>query len=162
MSMPVDRPFRWYREPVAWLGIAVLIGAIGGCISLIRTASQHVDADLPDPVDRRARMQVSAQRFSSTLPAQARLERQDGELHLQGSSASGAPATVQVLFWTTRAEHDVSVPMHRRPDGSYVGTVPTLPDMPMHVRVDTPSRDDALIGEWPALADATDLREPAR
>lgn len=162
MSISADRPFRWYREPVAWLGIAVLVAAMGGCISLIRTAMHHVDADLPDPVDRRARMQVSAQKTSPVLPSQARLEMRDGALHLRVPARDQAPPSVQLLFWTTRAEHDVSLVMQRTGDGSYVVNAPSLPSMPMHVRIDTPSHDDALVGEWPAMAAATTLREPLR
>jgi hypothetical protein len=26
---------RWYRPPVMWLGLAVLLGSLGGCIALI-------------------------------------------------------------------------------------------------------------------------------
>jgi len=29
----------WYRPPVMWLGIAVLLASIAGCIALIVTAS---------------------------------------------------------------------------------------------------------------------------
>ena len=29
----------WYRPPVMWLGIAVLLGSIAGCIALIVAAS---------------------------------------------------------------------------------------------------------------------------
>ncbi|WNL44591.1 hypothetical protein RKE25_14295 [Dyella sp. BiH032] len=162
MSAVAARAFRWYREPVVWLGAAVLATAIGGCISLIRTASRHVDAELPDPVDRRARMQVSAQRLSSVLPSRARLAREDGRLIIRAGTAEAAPASLQLLFWTTRAEHDVTVQLRREPDGSYAAPLPALPPLAMHVRIDTPQRDDALIGEWPAGAAFADLREPAR
>jgi hypothetical protein len=30
---------RWYRPPVVWLGVAVLVASIAGCIALIVTAS---------------------------------------------------------------------------------------------------------------------------
>jgi len=32
----------------------------------------------------------------------------------------------------------------------------------MHVRIDTPRRDDALVGEWPPGASFAELREPRR
>jgi hypothetical protein len=160
MTATAARAFRWYREPVVWLGTAVLATAIGGCISLIRTASRHVDADLPDPVDRRARMQVSAQRLSAALPPQARLARDGDHVVLRAHAAT--PASLQLLFWTTRAEHDLTIRLERQPDGSYTARLPALPPLAMHVRIDTPRRDDALVGEWPAGAAFAELREPAR
>jgi|GEM_PF-2492113 branched-subunit amino acid aminotransferase/4-amino-4-deoxychorismate lyase len=156
------RAFRWYREPVAWLGAAVLATAIGGCISLIRTASRHVDAELPEPVAHRARMQVSAQRLSATLPSHARLARDGGRLVVQAQAAHQAPASLQLLFWTTRAEHDVTLQLQRQSDGSYAAPLPPLPPQDMHVRIDTPQRDDALVGEWPLGATLAELREPRR
>ena len=30
---------RWYRPPVVWLGIAVLLASLGGCIALIVVAT---------------------------------------------------------------------------------------------------------------------------
>ena len=30
---------RWYRPPVMWLGAAILLGSIAGCIALIVTAT---------------------------------------------------------------------------------------------------------------------------
>jgi len=29
----------WYQQPVLWLGLAVLVGSIAGCIALIVAAS---------------------------------------------------------------------------------------------------------------------------
>ena len=155
------RAFRWYREPVVWLGAAVLAAAIGGCISLIRTASNHVDAELPEPVSHRARMQVSAQQLSSSLPPMARLVRESGRLVIPALAGTQAPSSLQLLFWTTRAEHDVTVRLQRQADGGYAAPLPALPTVAMHVRIDTPRRDDALVGEWPAGAAFADLHEPA-
>jgi hypothetical protein len=150
--------FRWYREPVVWLGALVLATALGGCISLIRTASRHVDADLPDPVDRRARMQVSAERRSAALPPQASLRREGDTLVLQADAA--APASLRLLFWSTRAEHDVVVQLQRSPDGRYRAAWPDLPPIKMYLRVDTPTRDDALVGTWTPDARLAELHEP--
>ncbi|MFC4762934.1 hypothetical protein [Dyella koreensis] len=162
MSAAAYRAFRWYREPVVWLGALVLATAIGGCISLIRTASHHVDAELPEPVNRGARMQVSAQRLSGTLPALAQLQRMDDQLVMQADVGDTAPSSLQLLFWSTRAEHDVTVRLLRQADGSYRTAWPSLPSIPLHVRIDTPSRDDVLIGEWPLQAQQIELREPSR
>jgi hypothetical protein len=30
---------RWYRPPVMWLGLAVLLGSLAGCIALIVVAT---------------------------------------------------------------------------------------------------------------------------
>ena len=30
---------RWYRPPVVWLGAAILLGSLGGCIALIVVAT---------------------------------------------------------------------------------------------------------------------------
>lgn len=160
MTAAAARAFRWYREPVVWLCAAVLAAAVGGCISLIVTASHHRDAELPDPVDRRARMQVSAQRISATLPPQASLVREGDRLVLHAKPAT--PASLQLLFWSTRAEHDIVLRLERQADDSYAAPLPTLPPLAMHVRIDTPLRDDALVGDWPAGATSTELREPAR
>lgn len=162
MSVAAARGFRWYREPVIWLGAAVLATAIGGCISLIRTASRHADAELPDPVDHRARTQVSAQRLSAVLPARARLTSEDGRLVVTAKTATDAPESLQLLFWSTRSEHDVTVRLVRQADDTYAAPLPALPSLAMHVRIDTPRRDDALVGEWPAGAAFAELREPAR
>ena len=38
-SVETSTPESWYRQPVLWLGIAVLLGSIAGCIALIVAAS---------------------------------------------------------------------------------------------------------------------------
>lgn len=37
---------RWYSLPVLWLGAAILLASIVGCIGLIMTASRHPDEPL--------------------------------------------------------------------------------------------------------------------
>jgi hypothetical protein len=34
---------RWYRPPVVWLGAAILLASIAGCIGLITSASRYPD-----------------------------------------------------------------------------------------------------------------------
>ena len=34
---------RWYGQPVAWLGAAILLASIVGCIGLIVSASRYPD-----------------------------------------------------------------------------------------------------------------------
>ena len=40
-----DEP--WYRLPIAWLGVAVFIVSIAGCIGVIAMASRYRDEPLP-------------------------------------------------------------------------------------------------------------------
>jgi len=37
---------RWYHQPVLWLGVAILLASIAGCIGLIILASRHSDESL--------------------------------------------------------------------------------------------------------------------
>ena len=34
-----DANVRWYQPPVMWLGVAVLLGSLAGCIALIIVAT---------------------------------------------------------------------------------------------------------------------------
>jgi hypothetical protein len=158
----VTTPFCWYREPMVWLGVVIFFGSLYGCFELIRTAGMHIDAPLPEPVSNTGKMQISTQRLSAVLPTHARLERVSDSLRLQTDQRAGMPPTLTLLFWNTRAELDVSLQLQRQNDGSYHAAWPVLPSAAMHVRVDTPARDDALIGDWPQGASATELHEPAR
>jgi hypothetical protein len=38
-QVPVNARERWYRPPVMWLGAAILLCSIAGCIALIFVAS---------------------------------------------------------------------------------------------------------------------------
>ena len=105
---------------------------------------------------------MSAQRLSAVLPARARLTSEDGRLVVTAKTATDAPESLQLLFWSTRSEHDVTVRLVRQADDTYAAPLPALPSLAMHVRIDTPRRDDALVGEWPAGAAFAELREPAR
>ena len=37
---------RWYRQPVLWLAVAILLASIAGCIGLIILGSHHPDDSL--------------------------------------------------------------------------------------------------------------------
>lgn len=37
----------WWRQPVAWLGAAILVASLAGCIAMIVLAERHVDEALP-------------------------------------------------------------------------------------------------------------------
>lgn len=34
---------RWYQQPIAWLGLLILVASLAGCISMILLATQHDD-----------------------------------------------------------------------------------------------------------------------
>lgn len=38
---------RWHRLPIAWLGVAIFIASIAGCIGVIVLASRYPDEPLP-------------------------------------------------------------------------------------------------------------------
>ena len=38
---------RWYRVPVLWLGIALFVASLAGCIGMIMLASQYSDEPMP-------------------------------------------------------------------------------------------------------------------
>jgi len=57
---------RWYRLPIAWLGLAVFIASIAGCIGVIALASRHLDEPLPVGGERL--LQVPATRTAHHVP----------------------------------------------------------------------------------------------
>lgn len=38
---------RWYRQPIVWLGIAILALSLAGCIWMIVLGGRHADVPLP-------------------------------------------------------------------------------------------------------------------
>jgi hypothetical protein len=38
---------RWYRVPVVWLGAAILLGSIAGCVLMIMLASRYPEESTP-------------------------------------------------------------------------------------------------------------------
>ena len=38
----------WYRQPVLWLGAAIFVASLAGCIATIVVSSRHVDAPVQD------------------------------------------------------------------------------------------------------------------
>ncbi|HKU85391.1 MAG TPA: hypothetical protein VJV77_03550 [Casimicrobiaceae bacterium] len=37
----------WWRQPVLWLGAAILLVSLAGCIVMLMLAARHADAPLP-------------------------------------------------------------------------------------------------------------------
>jgi len=37
----------WYRQPVLWLGMAVFIGSLAGCVWMVVLGVRHADTPLP-------------------------------------------------------------------------------------------------------------------
>ena len=46
------RGLRWYRYPVAWLGVLVLAASLAGTVALIVIAERYPDASMPLRGDR--------------------------------------------------------------------------------------------------------------
>ncbi len=61
-----DRRGAWYRQPIVWLGAAVLAVSIAGCVWLIVVAERH--ADPPLPVDG---LQILKMPLTRALPQRA-------------------------------------------------------------------------------------------
>lgn len=57
---------RWYRLPIAWLGIAIFILSIAGCIGVIVLASRY--SDEPLPVGGERLLKVPAARATRLVP----------------------------------------------------------------------------------------------
>ncbi|MEP6897242.1 MAG: hypothetical protein ABI870_01815 [Rhodanobacter sp.] len=58
----------WYRQPVLWLGIAVFVASIGGCVWMIVLGTRH--ADIPLETSHAVfGVPVSAHSSSSSPPA---------------------------------------------------------------------------------------------
>lgn len=43
---------RWYRMPIAWLGVAVFALSVAGCIGVIIMATRYSDEPLPVNAER--------------------------------------------------------------------------------------------------------------
>lgn len=56
----------WYRLPIAWLGVAIFILSIAGCIGVIVLASRYSDEPLPVVGERL--MKVPAERAAHDVP----------------------------------------------------------------------------------------------
>lgn len=54
---------RWYRQPIAWLGVAIFIVSMAGCIHLILFALAHEDPPLV-VADKEASFRIPATRQS--------------------------------------------------------------------------------------------------
>jgi hypothetical protein len=43
---PVHVASAWYHQPVAWLGIAVFVASLAGCVWLITVSARYADTPL--------------------------------------------------------------------------------------------------------------------
>ena len=59
----------WYRQPVLWLGAAVFVASLAGCVWMIVLGARHADAGLeaPPPV-----FGVPARSHAAPAPAASR------------------------------------------------------------------------------------------
>ena len=44
---PIAAGDAWWRQPVVWLGAAILLASLAGCIVMLMLAARHADAPLP-------------------------------------------------------------------------------------------------------------------
>jgi hypothetical protein len=44
---PIAAGDAWWRQPVLWLGAAILLASLAGCIVMLMLAARHADAPLP-------------------------------------------------------------------------------------------------------------------
>ena len=49
MKAQTDHASRWYRQPFAWLAVAVFMASLAGCIWIIVVSVQYRDEPLPVP-----------------------------------------------------------------------------------------------------------------
>lgn len=43
-AVPVPARAAWYRQPIVWLGVALFVASLAGCVWIIVVASHHPDA----------------------------------------------------------------------------------------------------------------------
>jgi len=58
---------RWYLQPIAWLGIAIFVGSLAGCIHLIMLAMANQDPPLV-VADKDASFRIPATRKPVQAP----------------------------------------------------------------------------------------------
>ena len=59
---------RWYQQPVAWLGVLILVATMAACIHLILFAAAHEDPPLPGAGEE-ANFRIPATRTPAATPA---------------------------------------------------------------------------------------------
>lgn len=47
---------RWYRQPILWLGIAILLASLAGCIGMIVLGAKYAEEPLPVEGERLLKM----------------------------------------------------------------------------------------------------------
>lgn len=52
-DMPKSNPSgRWHRQPILWLGFAILLASLAGCITMIVLGARYADEPLPGQNER--------------------------------------------------------------------------------------------------------------
>ena len=62
-----DKDQRWYRQPIAWLGILIFVASMAGCIHLIVLATIYEDPPLA-AIDKDISFRIPATRAPSKPP----------------------------------------------------------------------------------------------
>lgn len=50
---------RWYQQPVLWLGLAILLASVAGCISLIVLGTRYGEEPFPVKTERLLKVPTS-------------------------------------------------------------------------------------------------------
>jgi hypothetical protein len=50
----------WHRQPVLWLGLALLAASLAGCVLMIVLGVRHADAPLPTPAGQVFKVPLAA------------------------------------------------------------------------------------------------------
>jgi len=64
--MNADRNNHWYRQPIAWLGIAITLAILAGCVWTIVLAGAYTDRPAHGPAPTLLGMPLTAPPAAST------------------------------------------------------------------------------------------------
>jgi hypothetical protein len=45
-NLPTGSAGHWYRQPVAWLGLAIFLASLAGCVWMIVLGARHADTPI--------------------------------------------------------------------------------------------------------------------
>lgn len=52
---------RWYRQPILWLGVVILLATLAGCVSMIVLGARYADEPVPVEGERVFKIPTGAQ-----------------------------------------------------------------------------------------------------
>lgn len=60
---------RWYQQPILWLGLAILLASLAGCVSLIVLGARY--GEEPFPVEAERLLKVPTSHSTDSRPTEA-------------------------------------------------------------------------------------------